>query len=210
MPAGHELFHNCVGAFEVETVLAGLFIFEDDAHPFGFTFEREGVFYLEFYYFQVGQSEFHCALGPFFDREVIFFCHFDKCDLVGAGGLVLLFGPIFREDRGDVVAKGEGGHYVLQAPFFGFDSVRYLGVEGKAAFYFLGLVLGEFSDIIDGDLLEDHLVLGEGACFVGEDVSNSAQLLRAVAVSGDCPLDIFVVIDQVCVEQFGEVEVYPH
>ena len=118
MPAGHELLHHCVGSFEVEAVLAGLFIFEDDAHPFGFAFEREGVFYLEFHYFQVGQFQFHRALGSFLNGKVVFLCHFDKGDLIGAGGLVLLFGPIFRKDGGDVVAKRKCGHNVLQTPLF--------------------------------------------------------------------------------------------
>ena len=59
-------------------------------------------------------------------------------------------------------------------------------------------------------MLEDHLVLGEGACFIGKDVSNSAQFLWTVAVSGDCPLYIFIVVDEVCVEQFCEIEVDPH
>jgi hypothetical protein len=69
------------------------------------------------------------------------------------------------------------------------------------------LVSKEGAHIIDGEFLEDHVVLGEGSGFVAENVLDSSEFLRDLAVSGEGSLDFFIVIDFSRKDDFGEVEV---
>lgn len=70
------------------------------------------------------------------------------------------------------------------------------------------LLIGkEGSDIVDGEFLEDHVVLGEGSGFVTENVLNSSEFLRDLTVSGEGSFNFFVVVDFSRKDDFGEIEV---
>lgn len=71
------------------------------------------------------------------------------------------------------------------------------------------LLIGlEAAHLINRQLLEDHVVLGEGARLVGQDVLDAAQLFGDLAVAGDCARDLLVVVDFVGEDDLGEVQVH--
>jgi len=55
--------------------------------------------------------------------------------------------------------------------------------------------------------LEDHLVLGEGACFVAEHVGYAAELLAHGAGANEGVGNVVVVLDEPGVDGLGHVDV---
>lgn len=65
----------------------------------------------------------------------------------------------------------------------------------------------ESSDVIDGQLFKNHVILGKGACLIAQDVLNSAELLRDLAVSGEGTLDFLIIVNFSGKNYFRKVKV---
>lgn len=60
------------------------------------------------------------------------------------------------------------------------------------------LVLGLIrTHVVNREFFEDHLILSERACFVGENIVNTTEFLRDLAVTGEGPLDLLVMVDAI-------------
>lgn len=129
----------------------------------------------------------------------------DEGNLVGTGGLELFVGAVLVEDWSDVVAECKRDYDVSEALILGTSTLWHQFCALEYGDDFVVLLVGEFCLIVDGDLSEEHVVLGEGAGLVREDVLDPAQFLGTVAVPGNCPCDVFVLVDEVSIEQLGEV-----
>jgi len=69
----------------------------------------------------------------------------------------------------------------------------------------LDLVDVDFFAVVDQQTLERHLVAGECACLVGEDLVNPCHFFEDGLVPGDAALDVFVLAHVDAVEDLGDV-----
>lgn len=108
------------------------------------------------------------------------------------------------------MTKSKSSDNVLQVLLLRVYCLRNVLVVAENADDFLVLFIGELSLIVDGDLPEEHIILSEGASFIGEDIFDPAQLLRAVAIPGDCSLNVVVFVDEIGIEELGKIQIDSH
>lgn len=108
------------------------------------------------------------------------------------------------------MAKCKGCDYVLKALLLAMNIRLYLVVIAHHVGNLFLVLIGELHLVLNGDPFKDHLILGERARLVGEDIPDPAQLLGNGRVTGDGALNGLVVVDPVGVEELGKVQVDPH
>ncbi len=108
------------------------------------------------------------------------------------------------------MAQCKGSDDIFQVALFGVDSFGDIIVASENTNDLFILIVGKLGLIVNRNLPKEHIILCQSPCFIREDVLDSSKFLRTVAVSGDCALDRLILVDEVGIEEFGEVEVDPH
>ena len=71
------------------------------------------------------------------------------------------------------------------------------------------LLIGEKgSNIVNRKFFKNHVILGQCSCFITENVLNSSKLFWNLAVSGQSPFHLLVIVNFPREYNFGKIEIY--
>lgn len=65
----------------------------------------------------------------------------------------------------------------------------------------------EFILVFDGQSLKDHFILCECSSLISQQVFDSAQFFRNITVSGNCSLNITIIVDFGRIDELSKVHV---